>query len=151
MNGKHDPECGKKINSLTNNSLSLVLDTIATRATAQICAQAMTSVPSPNNIYINLMDIAFPRPDIKNVFFLGYTVSGEKFEIEGKVWEAVPEDFELTKKMMVLGEKLVEERRIKAHPSRVMEGGLEGILEGMQLLKEGKVSGAKLVYRVGEV
>jgi hypothetical protein len=148
---QHDPDCGKKINALTRNTLSLVLDTIATPATADICAQAITSIPSPNNIYINLMDIPFPRPDVKNIFFVGYTVSGEEFEIEGRVWDAEPQDFELTKRMMVLGEKLVGEGKIKAHPARVEEGGLEGILNGMQLLKEHKVSGAKLVYRIGEV
>ena len=108
-------------------------------------------MPSPNNIYINLMDIPFPRPDVKNVFFLGYTVSGEMFEIEGQVWEADLVDFELTKRMMVLGERLLADGVIKAHPARVEEGGLEGILDGMQLLKEHKVSGAKLVYRIGEV
>ena len=108
-------------------------------------------MPSPNNIYINLMDIPFPRPDVKNVFFLGYTVSGEMFEIEGQVWEADLVDFELTKRMMVLGERLVGDGVIRAHPARVEKGGLEGILNGMQMLKEHKVSGAKLVYRIGEV
>jgi hypothetical protein len=147
---QHDPDCGQKINALTNNALSLILDTIATPATAAICAEAITSVPSPDNIYINLMDIPFPRPDVKNVFFLGYTVSGEEFEIEGTVWPPEPEDFELTQRMMNLGEKLVGEGKIRAHPSRVEDGGLEGILNWMQLLKEHKVSGVKLVYRVGE-
>ncbi len=97
------------------------------------------------------MDIPFPRPDVKNVFFLEYTVSGEMFEIEGQVWEVDLVDFELTKRIMVLGEKLVDDGVIKAHPARVEEGGLGGILDGMQILKEHKVSGAKLVYRIGEV
>ena len=98
------------------------------------------------------MDVPFPRPEaeVKNIFFLGYTVAGEAFEIEGERWEAVPEDFELAKKMLVLAEGLVGEGGVKAHPARVMEGGLEGILGGMQMWKEGKVSGVKLVYRIGE-
>jgi len=84
------------------------------------------------------------------VFFLGYTVSGEAFEIEGERWEAVPEDFELAKRGMSLAEELVGRGVIKAHPAKVMEGGLEGILGGMEMVKKG-VSGVKLVYRVGEV
>lgn len=99
------------------------------------------------------MGIPFPRPEseVRNVFFLGYTVAGEAFEIEGERWEAVPEDWELAKRFFTLAEKLVGGGLIKAHPAKVMEGGLEGIVGGMQMLKEGKVSGVKLVYRVGEV
>jgi hypothetical protein len=96
------------------------------------------------------MGIEFPRPEVKNVFFLGYTIMGEAFEIEGERWDAVPEDFELAKGFMVLCEKLLEKGAIRGHPVRIGEGGLEGVLEGMRELKEGRVSGVKLVYRVGE-
>jgi hypothetical protein len=99
------------------------------------------------------MDIPFPRPEseVKNIFFLAYTITGEAFEIEGKRWEAVPEDWELGKRMDGLAEELIWEGMVKAHPARIMEGGMEGILGGMQMLKEKKVSGVKLVYRVGQV
>lgn len=40
------------------------------------------------------MGIPFPRPEVKNIFFLGYQILGERFEIEGEVWEASREDFE---------------------------------------------------------
>lgn len=39
---------------------------------------------------------------------------------------------------------------MRSHPVEVREGGLEKVLEGMQDLKDGKVSGKKLVYVVGE-
>jgi hypothetical protein len=99
------------------------------------------------------MDIPFPRPEsgVKNVFLLGYTATGEAFEIEGERWEVVPEDWELAKRMIRLAEGLVEEGRVKAHPAKVMEGGLEGTLGGMQMLREGRASGVKLVYRIGEL
>ncbi|KAE9376712.1 putative zinc-binding oxidoreductase ToxD [Stipitochalara longipes BDJ] len=148
-----DPKCGSKINALTQNTLTLVLDTIATPASAEICAQALSSTPTPNpSTYVNLMGIPFPRPEseVRNIFFLGYTVSGEAFEIEGERWEACAEDFELAKRMMTVAEDLVGKGTIKAHPAKVMDGGLEGILGGMRLVKEG-ISGVKLVYKVGEV
>jgi hypothetical protein len=97
------------------------------------------------------MGIDFPRKEVKNVFFLGYTIIGEAFEIEGERWDAVPEDFELAKRFMVLGEKLLGAGLIKGHPVRLGQWGLGGVLGGMQELKEGKVSGVKLVYQVGEV
>jgi len=97
------------------------------------------------------MGIEFPRKDVKNVFFLGYTITGEAFEIEGERWDAVPEDFELAKRFMVLGEKLLGKQLIRGHPVRLGEGGLGGVLGGMKELKDGRVSGVKLVYRVGKV
>jgi hypothetical protein len=96
------------------------------------------------------MGVDSPRSDIQNIFFLGYTARGEAFEIEGELWSAVPEDYELGKKFFALAEKLLEQRMIKGHPATVRESDLSGILDGMQELTEGKVSGVKLVYRVGE-
>lgn len=95
------------------------------------------------------MGIDFPRDDVQNKFFLGYTVANEDFEIEGEVWPADPEDFELGKKFFSLTEKLLEQGIIKPHPLSVRHG-MEGILDGMQEMKDGKVSGVKLVYRIGD-
>ncbi len=146
---QHDPNCGEKIRTLTENKLHKVFDTIATPSSVKICAAAMSS--TPGGLYVNLMGVPdFPREDVRNIFFLGYTALNEEFEIEGEVWPAVPEDFELAKNFCDLAEKLLEQGKIKPHPASVRRG-IEGILEGMQELKEGKVSGVKLVYRIGEV
>jgi hypothetical protein len=96
------------------------------------------------------MGIGFPRKDVKNVFFLGYTATGEAFEIEGELWPAVPEDFELAREFTSLVEKLLEQGLIKNHPVSMQDGGLDAILGGMQELKEGKVSGVKLVYQIDQ-
>ncbi|KAF8865528.1 putative zinc-binding oxidoreductase ToxD [Acephala macrosclerotiorum] len=149
----HDPNCGAKINALMNNKLTLVFDTIATPSSAKICASAISTLPSPplgKKIYVNLMGIDFPRQDVQNMFLLAYTISGEEFEIEGEKWDAVPEDFELGKRFMSFSEKLLEEGVVKGHPVKMLEGGLGGILGGMEELKNGRVSGVKLVARVGD-
>lgn len=143
----HDPQCAEKIRALSNNSLQKVFDTIATPSTAKICADAMTS--ASGGLYVNLMGIDFPRKDVRNIFFLGYTVMNEEFEIEGDIWPPDLEDFELGKKFFSLTEKLLEQGDIKPHPSRVRHG-LAGVLEGMQEMKDGKVSGVKLVYLIGD-
>ena len=96
------------------------------------------------------MEVHSPRKDVKSIFYLGYTITGEAFELEGVTWPAVPEDFELGKKFFTLTETLLEQGLIKTHPASVREGGLAGILDGMQQMKEGKVSGVKLVYRVDQ-
>ncbi|KAF7894992.1 hypothetical protein EAF00_006806 [Botryotinia globosa] len=125
-----------------------LLKSLATQSSAQICANALST--SGENIHVNLIGIEMPRNGVKNVFFLGYSVTGEEYEIEGEVWPATPEDFELGKGAFVLFERLLENGLIKNHPMKIMNGGLKGILEGMREMKEGNVSGEKLVYRVGE-
>jgi hypothetical protein len=97
------------------------------------------------------MGIDFPRKDVKNWFPLGYTVMGEEFEMEGEYWAPVPEDFEFTKKFIGIVEKLLEEQLIKSHPVDLRGGGLGGILGGLEDMKQGKVSGKKAVYRVGDL
>ena len=42
---------------------------------------------------------------------------------------------------------LVAAGKIRANPLKVWPGGLEAIPEGFQYMKEGKVSGEKIVYR----
>lgn len=95
------------------------------------------------------MGIDFPRADVRNIFYLGYTLLGEEFEIEGEVWPVVPEDYELAKAFTTLVETLLEQGKIKPHPADVRYG-LENIPKGMQELKDGKVSGVKVVYVIDE-
>ena len=77
------------------------------------------------------MGASFPREDVTNIFYLGYSISGEEFWIDDEKWDAQPQDYELGKKFLSLCEKLIEEGKIKGHPVRMLEGGLEGILGGM--------------------
>lgn len=45
-------------------------------------------------------------------------------------------------------QRLLGEGRIRAHPQRVMEGGLGGVVGGLQMIRKGEVRGEKLVYRL---
>lgn len=69
---------------------------------------------------------------------------------EGDTYEAQPEDFNFGVKFGAIAEKLWSEGKWKAHPRRVGDGGLLGAVAGMHELREGRVSGEKLVYRIGE-
>jgi hypothetical protein len=63
---------------------------------------------------------------------------------------AKPEDFEFASKFWAVAEKLLAEGKVKPHRPNVRPDGLKGILNGLQLMREGKVSGEKLVYNVAE-
>lgn len=45
-------------------------------------------------------------------------------------------------------ERLLEEKKIRTHPARVVEGGFEGILEGVGMLRRKEVSAQKLVFTI---
>jgi NADPH2:quinone reductase len=44
--------------------------------------------------------------------------------------------------------RLLDNGRLKAHPYEVIPGGLAGVLTGLKMLKDGKASGVKCVYRI---
>lgn len=77
-----------------------------------------------------------------------YTIFNDPFTKAGRDQPAVPEDFEFAKQFFDITEKLLAEAKLKTHPEKVGEKGLEGALQGMQDMKNDNVSGNKLVYRV---
>ena len=97
-----------------------------------------------------MLGVDCPRPDVKSTFFLGYSLSGESYIFEGEGYDAEPEDFVFGSKFTGIAEKLWAEGRWKPHPQRVGPWGLLGCIDGMKEMREGKVSGEKLVYRVDE-
>jgi NADPH:quinone reductase len=70
--------------------------------------------------------------------------------LESQVPTAHTRDYEFARKYFVLFGRLLEEGLFIPNRPRVLNGGLLGIEEGLQLLKGAKVSGEKLVVRVAE-
>ena len=60
---------------------------------------------------------------------------------------ARPQDREFARKWFLLAEYLLMDGLIKPHPHKVM-GGLEHIVDGVDLVRKGQVAGSKLVYKV---
>lgn len=143
-----DAECGKKICEYTKDSLTLVLDCIAEGSSSAICEDAISS--QGGTISYLLPTAKKTREDVVSKKTLGYTVNGEAFDKFGRHFDAMPEDFEFCKSFWELTQKLVNAGQIAVHPPKVGNGGLEGCFDGFQQLREGNVSGVKLVYRVEE-
>lgn len=47
-------------------------------------------------------------------------------------------------------QKLIDEGKLRHHPLRVIRGGIEDILKGLELVESGKVSGEKVVVRLSK-
>lgn len=141
------PGVGEQIHEATGGKLTEIFDTVAVEMSAQICADAFGE---DGGIYCNLLGIDCPRKDVTSIFFLGYSLSGESYIFEGDHYKAQPEDFEFGARFYRVAEKLWHEGKIRAHPERVGPGGLIGVLDGLQEMREGRYSGEKLVYRIDE-
>ncbi|KAK7185651.1 hypothetical protein PSPO01_08337 [Paraphaeosphaeria sporulosa] len=137
-----DPDCGKKIREATNDSLKLAFDTISEKGSSEVCCDAISSKGGMNTSLLPVKN--FPRADVRNGHTLAYTALGEKF---AEQFPANQNDFDFGVRFWRLSEELFNSGKIRAHPTEVREGGLAAIPKGLDDLKEGRVSGVKLVYR----
>ena len=141
-----DLSCGAQIRESTQDNLQHVFDCIAKGSSPQICADALSS--KGGGIYSALLRVEeFPRYDINNTCTLAHTARREPWRFRGHDMPAKPQDYEFAVKFWTLAQTLLESGSLKAQPLKVGEG-LEGVLDGLDLLMNGKVSGQKLVYRI---
>lgn len=149
----YDPDVGKKIREFTDNKLYYAWDCIGA---PEQCAQALaSSAPAGQELrygHIVGWDVKL-RDDIISTWSIGYSANGEDWQVgwteEKRNIEAQPDHQEWMENWIPFAMKLLEEGKWKPHRQDVREGGLGGVVEGLRDMKEGRVSGAKLVYRVG--
>lgn len=144
-----DKDCGAKIREYTSNKLQYAWDTITIPASMQICADALTTEAGAH--YGCLGQPEVPRGDVEVTFTVAYMALGDGFTKAGMTFEAkdLQEHYDFAVQWSGIFEKLLIEGKVKVHPPKLMDGGLDSVLEGLDLLRNEKVSGQKLVYRVG--
>ena len=143
-----DADCTEKIREYTRDSLTLALDCISSAESAKICSEAISTSAKDGVVSYLLTGTKHDRVDVQAKFTLGYTVVGEDCRFAGVELPAKPEDFEFGKQFWELSERLFAQGKVKVHPPEVRGGGLQGIFEGLNDMREGRVSGVKLVYFV---
>lgn len=147
-NHQRDANHDQQICKDTNPNLSLVLNCVSTNDTAGASAEA---IGTAGERYANLLDSKCPRADVQSVLFLGYSISGESYIFEGEHYDADEHFFFHGVKFAKVAEQLWEQGEFTPHPQRVEGRGFLGILEsGLQIMREGKYSAEKLVYRVDD-
>ncbi|EOD50718.1 putative zinc-binding oxidoreductase protein [Neofusicoccum parvum UCRNP2] len=140
------PGVGREIRDAAGGRLAHVLDCISSPASAAICAEAIGSEGGKYSTLVPVND--FPRDDVTVSLGIAYTAFGEEFRKGDTVTPAKPEDFEFAARFWKTAEELLAQGKIKSHPPEVRNGGLGGILDGMEDMRQEKVSGVKLVYKV---
>lgn len=146
----NSPTCAKDIKEYTKGELKLVLDCVCEGDSLQICVEAMNA---DGGVYTGLLGP--PQEKINKIndkivgkSTLAYTAIGEAFTKFGRETPVVPENYKFACDFWQFAKKLLAEGKVKPHRPLINEGGkgLEGVLKGLQYMREGKVSGQKLVY-----
>lgn len=146
----NSPTCAEEIRSYSKDSVKHVFDCISEGDSTKICVESMAPA---GGVYSTLLPIDNQKvtsinSKVQMKMTLGYTVIGEYFTFGPSEWPANPENMEFGKMFWELSRGLLAEGKVKVHRPSVNEfgKGLEGALKGMQHMREGKLSGKKLVY-----
>lgn len=150
------PTVVEDIKKAAGQPLLYAWDCVAEDDTVKLCAAALATEaeagPGKRARYSALLGIETElinaiNPNVVPTGTIAYTAVGEPFK-KGKYVAAVPEDMEFAKGFWDLARGLYADGTVKPIKTLVdQEGkGLEGVLKGLDLLRNGKVSAAKLVY-----
>ncbi|KAK5164025.1 uncharacterized protein LTR77_010116 [Saxophila tyrrhenica] len=141
----NDPECAEKIRKYTNDSLHTVLDCIGGDTGSKVSTGSISS--KGGQICSIVPGTEYNRKDVRAVPLLAYKIRGEPWKLLEDM-PATVEDYQFGQIFFRLAVKLLGEGKVKVHPPRVGKG-LEGALDGLDEMRQGKVSGQKLVYSIG--
>jgi NADPH:quinone reductase-like Zn-dependent oxidoreductase len=101
---------------------------------------------------ITLLQPPKPKyPGVEHEFILAYTLFGHSFQWLppiGPRWPALPDDRKALARFYATLPQLVSDKKLRAPPVFLEEGGWNGILTGLDKLRAGKVSGGKIVVKL---
>lgn len=82
---------------------------------------------------------------------LGPVILGKKLgwpEPFNKDGDPAAREFAIT--WFATAQRLLDEGKLRPHPIKVMDGGLQNIAQGLEMLKKKQVSGQKLIYSLAQ-
>ncbi|RPD66609.1 GroES-like protein [Lentinus tigrinus ALCF2SS1-7] len=145
-----DPEVVAKIKAVTGDSLTRVFDAISEVDSQRISAASLGPAGEKIIVLLSPQPGATDRTDVEFCETLVYTALGRAF-----AWPSLNQTYpvsESDRAHMVQFVRnlpgLVKEGAIRPLAVKLWEGGLAAVSDGMQYMREGKVSAQKIVYRV---
>ncbi|KAF4766199.1 GroES-like protein [Penicillium solitum] len=143
-----DADCAQKIRDYTRNNLAYALDCIINVESTSTCYKAIGRAGGRYVALNPFPEHAATRKMVTSDWTLGPTIFGE-----GSTWPA-PYGCEASEEVRLFGtelwqvaSRLVEEDKLYHHPLRVIDGGLEQVKQGMETVRNGELSGEKIVVR----
>ncbi|KAJ3169715.1 hypothetical protein HK101_011439 [Irineochytrium annulatum] len=94
-------------------------------------------------------EAAIKRADVSTTIVQGWNALGRPYtNFLGQVVDVNEKDFNLTRETYRKLTTMMEDGRIKPNRVRLLEGGLEAVAAGLEMMRAGKVSGEKIVYKI---
>jgi len=144
------PDCAKEIRAYTRNGLAYALDCASESDSAQLCYGA---IGRAGGRYCALepvrQAVAAARPSVRASCLMVLTMFGRRVALDGEyAREASAADRTLSAKIFAATQTLLDTGHIKSHPVKVLPGSWAGVMQGVDMIRTGAVSGEKLVVRV---
>lgn len=146
----NSPTVVNDIKAFAKDDLAHVLDCISREHSFKITASAIRASGGMLSTLLNpnVEQIAAINANVKSNLTLAYTAIGEAFSIAGNEIPAAPGDLEFAKSFWELSRGLLADGKVVVHRPSVNKygSGLDGVMNGLDALRDGKVSGEKLVF-----
>ncbi|EPS94249.1 NAD-binding protein, partial [Fomitopsis schrenkii] len=138
------------IKRVTNESIRYAVDTQSTKETQELCARVMGAQGGK-------LVLMFPptfraqklRKDVEFIPTLIYTALGRPFSLGPKAkYDCQPEDQAHFMKFLEKVPQLFSNGYVVPNRIKLWEGGLQGVSDGLNYMRDGKISGEKIVYLI---
>lgn len=144
------PTCGIEIRNYTKNNLRHVLECVTQDKSMKMCYEA---IGSEGGKYVALepfsIHIQYTRRDVQAEWQNTWSLFGSPVRLSGVYGRpGRAEDRQFASVLFPVAERLIWDGLIKPHPIEIRTGGMEAIATGIEDLRNGKVKGRKLVYRI---
>ncbi|KAJ5084946.1 Polyketide synthase enoylreductase [Penicillium alfredii] len=140
------PTCAEDIRAATKNALRYVLDPFGEAKTLRLCQAAVGRTGGWYCALEQYQENFCSRKTVKHELVMGGAISGRGVELpEPYGIPPRPEIGVWARPWYRTIQRLIDEGRLKPCPREILSGGFEGILKGLEVLRNGKVSGKKLI------
>lgn len=142
----NSPTCAKDIKSATSNALRYVLDPFGEARTLGVCHEAIGRTGGRYCSLEQYQENLCSRRTVKHELVMGGAIAGRGVELpEPYGIPPRPEIGEWAIPWYRSVQALIDTGKLKPCPVKMIPGKFEGILEGLELMRKGHVSGTKLI------
>ncbi|CAI7658840.1 unnamed protein product [Penicillium glandicola] len=145
----NSPTCGQDIRAATKNTLRYVLDPFAEAKTLRLCYAAIGRTGGRYCALEQYQESLCSRKTIKHELVMGGAISGQGVELPDPY--GIPPRPEIgvwARSWYLEVQELIGNGKLRPCPIQTISGKFEGILEGLDMLRNGRVSGKKLVVPI---
>ncbi|KAJ5634293.1 hypothetical protein N7528_002135 [Penicillium herquei] len=148
----NSPTCAQDIRTAAKNTLRYILDPFAEARTVRLCQEAMGRTGGRYCALEQYQESLCTRKAIKHELVMGGAITGRGVRLpEPYGIPPRPEIGEWARSWYQSLQKLISAGKIKPAPVEIITGRFEGIMNGLERLRKGEVSGKKLIVPMGEI